>query len=75
MKHALFLTAALLGMSLAARAHDFTAVVGGQKVYFNITSTSLRTAEVTYQRDRSSAARPTVRGNVEIPAKAKHDGA
>ena len=47
MKHALFLTAALLGMSLAARAHDFTAVVGGQKVYFNITSTSLRTAEVT----------------------------
>lgn len=74
MKHALFLTAALLGMSLVARAHDFTAVVGGQKVYFNITSTSLRTAEVTYQGDRSSAVRPTVSGTVEIPAKVKHKG-
>ncbi|MCD7721739.1 MAG: leucine-rich repeat domain-containing protein [Prevotellaceae bacterium] len=55
------------------RAHDFTVMVGGQKLYINITSKKNHTAEVTYKGSIADSARNETKGIVEIPAKVQHD--
>lgn len=57
---------------LAATAHDFTATIDGQKVYFNITSKARQTAEVTYKGSIADMRIPETKGVLEIPAKVKH---
>ena len=58
--------------TLAATAHDFTATIDGQKIYFNITSKAHRTAEVTYKGSIADMRTPEAKGVLEIPAKVKH---
>ena len=57
---------------LSAGAHDFTAVVGGQKLYFGITNKTLRTVEVTYQGSIADGHVSEAKGVLEIPAKVRH---
>ena len=54
-------------------AHDFSATVGGQKIYFNIKSKTNKTVEVTYSGSIGDKKSPEIKGNLEIPAKIKHD--
>lgn len=69
----LFISMVCLGAAtLAATAHDFTATIDGQKVYFNITSKAHRTAEVTYKGSIADMRTPETKGIVEIPAKVRH---
>lgn len=67
----------ILGICLSAGAmsygHDFTATVNGQRLYFEITSKTKRTAAVTFNGCITDKKTPTICGNVEIPAKIKHD--
>lgn len=58
---------------LAATAHDFTATVDGQRLYFDITNKSKRTAAVTYNGSISEKKSNKISGRVEIPSKVKHD--
>ena len=62
----------LAGCSLA-NAHDFTATVDGQKLFFNIKSKTNKTVEVTYNGSISDKKAPEVKGNLEIPSKVKHN--
>lgn len=57
----------------AANAHDFTATVDGQRLYFDITNKSKRTAAVTYNGSISEKKENNISGRVEIPSKVKHD--
>lgn len=57
----------------AANAHDFTATVDGQRLYFDITNKSMRTAAVTYNGSISEKKSNNISGKVEIPSKVKHD--
>lgn len=64
----------LLGMAMQpASAHDFTATVNGQKLYFNIIDKTAATAEVTYKGSISEQLAYEVEGEVGIPAKVKHE--
>ncbi len=63
----------LLMAGLGANAHDFTATVDGQRLYFDITNKSKRTAAVTYNGSISEKKSNDVSGKVEIPSKVKHD--
>lgn len=58
--------------SLATMAHDFTVTINGQKIYFNITSKTRQTAEVTYRGSITDTHTPDAKGILEIPAKVKH---
>ena len=60
------------GCSLG-KAHDFTATVGGQKLFFNIKSKTNKTVEVTYSGSISDKNISEVTGNIDIPAKVKHN--
>ena len=60
------------GCSLAT-AHDFTATVNGQKLFFNIKSKTNKTVEVTYGGSISDKNLLETKGNLEIPAKVKHN--
>lgn len=54
-------------------AHDFSATVNGQCLYFDIVSTAKQTAAVTFKgsvRDRNI---PDYSGVIEIPSKVKHN--
>lgn len=62
----------LLMAGLAATAHDFTATVDGQRLYFDITNKSKRTAAVTYNGSISEKKSNKISGRVEIPSKVKH---
>lgn len=62
----------LTGCSLAC-AHDFTATVDGHKLFFNIKSKTNKTVEVTYNGSISDKKNLEVSGNLEIPAKIKHN--
>lgn len=62
----------LAGCSLAS-AHDFTATVDGQKLFFNIKSKTNKTVEVTYNGSISDKKTSEVKGNLEIPSKVKHN--
>lgn len=54
-------------------AHDFTATINGQKVYFNIKSKTNKTVEVTYNGSIADNRASDVQGALEIPAKIKHN--
>ena len=56
-----------------ANAHDFTATVDGQKLFFKIKSKANQTVEVTYNGSISDKKVSEVKGNLDIPAKVKHD--
>ncbi len=74
-KH-LFLIGLLAGMGcLSSTAHDFTATVNGQRIYFNITNKVKATAEVTYKGSIGTAAASEAKGEIEIPARVKHGDA
>lgn len=68
----LFLGALLL-TGVGASAHDFTATVGGQRLYFEITDKTKKTAAVTYPGSIADKKAPALSGTVEIPAKVRHD--
>lgn len=59
---------------VGAYAHDFTATVKGQRLYFEITSKTKKTVAVTYNGSRADRKSPDIEGIVEIPAKIRHNG-
>ncbi len=63
----------LLSAGIVASAHDFSATVNGQRLYFNITSKTDKTAAVTFEGSITSKKDPAISGVVEIPAKVKFD--
>ena len=70
----IILSALLLATScIGINAHDFSATVNGQKIYFEIISKIKHTAQVTYKGSISDNTAPEISGTVEIPAKVKHD--
>lgn len=54
-------------------AHDFTATVNGQKIYFNIMSKTNKTVEITYNGGVSEKKTSEIQGDIEIPSKVKHN--
>lgn len=54
-------------------AHDFTATVNGQKIFFNIKSKTNRTIEVTYNGSIADKSLSDTEDTIEIPARVKHD--
>lgn len=67
------LLGALLFAGVGAYAHDFTATVNGQRLYFEITSKSKKTVSVTYNGGIADKKALDIEGIVEIPSKIKHD--
>ncbi len=63
----------LLLAGMSANAHDFTATVDGQRLYFDITNKSKRTAAVAFNGSISEKQGNNISGKVEIPSKIKHD--
>lgn len=63
----------LLAAGGFAHAHDFSVTLNGQKIYFNITSRQNRTAEVTYCGSIADRRSCDCEGELNIPAKVKHD--
>ncbi|MDE6553807.1 MAG: leucine-rich repeat domain-containing protein [Muribaculaceae bacterium] len=59
--------------SLQMSAHDFSATIDGQQIFFEITNKAKKTAQVTYNGNISDKNRSEVRGTVKIPAKVKHE--
>ncbi len=72
-KKVILLVICLCMTTFVAHAHDFTVTIGNQKVYFNITSKIDCTACVTYKGTISESKNFHVSGDLEIPAKVKHD--
>ena len=64
----------IAGCSLA-NAHDLSATIGGQKIFFNIVNETEKTIEVTYNGSISDKKLSEVQGNLEIPARVKHNNA
>lgn len=64
--------AALMSV-MTATAHDFSATIGGQRVYFNITDTLKKTVEVTFKGGISAHAAPEVNGMLTIPVTVRHN--
>lgn len=62
----------LAGCSLV-NAHDFTATVDGQKLFFNVKSKTNKTVEVTYCGSISDKKVSEAKGNLVIPTKVKHN--
>lgn len=58
---------------LSVAAHDFVVTQGGNKLYFNIKNQTAKTAEVTYKGNIADRLVPEISGDVEIPAKVKHN--
>lgn len=73
MKIKTILAASLLAAALGASAHDFSATIDGQRLYFEITNKVKKTAAVTYCGSIKDKKENPVAGKVEIPAKVKHD--
>lgn len=67
------LLGALLFAGVGAYAHDFTATVNGQRLYFEITSKNKKTVSVTYNGGIADKKALDIEGIVEIPSKIKHD--
>lgn len=63
----------LLAGCCIANAHDFSATVGGQKIFFNIKSKANKTVEVTYSGSISDKIISEIEGTIVIPAKVKHN--
>ena len=73
MKHHTFISVmALLTSAMTATAHDFSATVDGQSIYFNITDTLKKTVEVTYQGSITPQTRSKAEGKLNIPATVRH---
>ena len=60
-------------MAIGATAHDFSATIAGQRLYFDITNKTKRTAAVTYNGSISNKKEMTLSGKIEIPSKVKHN--
>lgn len=67
------LLGALLFAGVGAYAHDFTATVNGQRLYFEITSKNKKTVSVTYNGSITDKKALDIEGILEIPAKIKHN--
>lgn len=63
----------VLMWTMTATAHDFSATIGGQRLYFNITDTLKKTVEVTYKGSISAHSAPEVNGSLAIPATIRHN--
>lgn len=73
MKARNILLGAFLLSGVGAYAHDFTATVNGQRLYFEITSKNKKTVSVTYNGSIADKKSLDIDGIVEIPAKIEHD--
>lgn len=58
---------------IGAYAHDFSATVNGQRLYFDITNKAKKTVTVTYNGSIADKKEPELSGVVKIPAKVKHN--
>lgn len=58
---------------VGAYAHDFSATVNGQRLYFDITNKAKKTVTVTYNGSIADKKEPELSGVVKIPAKVKHN--
>lgn len=67
----LLLVSLLLGTGSAV-AHDFSATVDNQRLYFSITDTVSPSAMVTYKGSIAEDPIPDVSGEIEIPSKVKN---
>lgn len=74
MRISVLLSTVLLAAT-SAFAHDFTAVVDGQTLCFDIVNKKARTAKVTYRGSIADATAVDVKGLVRIPAQVKHGNA
>ena len=74
MKKSIISIILLLAVCIGANAHDFAAMVNGQKLYFNISNKLARTASVTYCGSIADKIVPEVSGVVQVPATVKHGG-
>ena len=74
MKKTILSVILLMAVCLGASAHDFTAVVNGQKLYFSISNKMARTASVTYCGSIADKTVLDVAGDVQVPATVKHEG-
>ncbi len=63
----------LMLAGVGAEAHDFTATVNGQRLFFEITNKSKKTVAVTFGGSIADRKVPELAGVVEIPAKVRHD--
>ena len=54
-------------------AHDFVVTIDNHKIYFNITSTKNKTAEVTYKGSIVNKEFNYFEGELSIPSKVRHD--
>lgn len=70
-KVVLLLVSLLLGTGSAV-AHDFSATVGNQRLFFNITDTVSPSAMVTYKGSIAEGSVPEVSGEIDIPSKVKN---
>ena len=71
LKNVLFGTCLFVGVG--AYAHDFSATVNGQRLYFDITNKTKKTVAVTYNGSIADKKVPQLSGLVEIPSKVKHN--
>lgn len=58
---------------IGAYAHDFTATVKGQRLYFDITNKTKNTVALTYNGSIKDKKMPQLSGTIEIPSKVKHN--
>ena len=72
MKLKSLLAGMLLIAGVGASAHDFSATVNGQRLYFEITNKARHTVEVTYCGSITDKRPEGPKGRVEIPARVKH---
>ncbi len=54
-------------------AHDFSVTLNGQKIYFNISSQRLQTAEVTYCGSITNATPSNYEGELTVPTKVRYN--
>lgn len=56
-----------------AYSHDFSSMVNGQRLYFDITNKSKNTVAVTYPGSIKDKKTSDVKGSLDIPSKVKYD--
>ena len=62
----------LLG-AMSASAYDFSFTIDGQRLYFDVTSKSKKTASLTFDGTASNRKTYKLKGTIEIPAKIRHN--
>lgn len=73
MKIRTLLIALCLLVGAGVSAHDFSATVNGQRLYFTITNKAKKTVAVTYHGSIADQKHPVLSGTVEIPAKIRYN--